>query len=144
MPSGLVMPTRRVVVPRYGDADVLAIDEAQVAAPGDAEVRIQQRAIGVNFIDIYLRRGWVPSMLPVAAGAPGVLGMEAAGTVVDVGHHVNGLLPGDRVAYLARYQAPIAAAQRAGRLGGSAAGRSVGRRGRGPVAQGADGRLSAA
>jgi NADPH:quinone reductase-like Zn-dependent oxidoreductase/uncharacterized protein YndB with AHSA1/START domain len=100
MPSGRALPTRRVVVPHYGDAGVLAVEDAQVAAPGDGEVRIQQRAIGVNFIDIYLRRGWVPSMLPVGAGAPGVLGMDAAGTVVDVGRNVNGLLPGDRVAYL--------------------------------------------
>jgi hypothetical protein len=36
--------------------------------------------------------------LPVAA--PGVLGMEAAGTVTDVGDGVTGFLPGDRVAYL--------------------------------------------
>ena len=100
MPTGLLMPTRRVVVPRYGDADVLTAEDGRVAAPGDGEVRIQQRAIGVNFIDIYLRRGWMPSMLPVAPGAPGVPGMEGAGTVVDVGRHVNGLLPGDRVAYL--------------------------------------------
>ena len=100
MPTGLAMPARRVVVPRYGDADVLSVEDSQVAAPADGEVRIQQRAIGVNFIDIYLRRGWVPSLLPVAPGAPGVLGMEAAGTVVDVGRNVNGLLAGDRVAYL--------------------------------------------
>jgi NADPH2:quinone reductase len=100
MPQGLAMPARRVVVPRYGDADVLGVEDCQVAAPGDGEVRIQQRAIGINFIDIYLRRGWVPSLLPVAPGAPGVLGMEAAGTVVDVGRNVNGLLPGDRVVYL--------------------------------------------
>ena len=32
--------------------------------------------------------------------APGVLGMEAAGTVTDVGDAVTGFLPGDRVAYL--------------------------------------------
>ena len=99
-PAGLAMSTRRVVVPRYGDADVLTLDDSQVAAPGDGEVRIQQRAIGVNFIDIYLRRGWMPSLLPLAPGTPGVLGMEASGTVVDIGPNVNGLLPGDRVAYL--------------------------------------------
>ena len=100
MPTALAMPTRRVVVPRYGDAEVLVVEDSEVAAPGDGEVRIKQRAIGVNFIDIYLRRGWVPSMLPLHAGAPAVLGMEGAGTVVDVGREVNGLLPGDRVAYL--------------------------------------------
>jgi NADPH:quinone reductase-like Zn-dependent oxidoreductase len=50
----------------------------------------------VNFIDVYLRRGWIPSMLPL----PGVPGMEAAGTVIDAGPGAHALLPGDRVAYL--------------------------------------------
>ena len=68
----------------------------EAPAPGPGEVRIAQRAAGVNFIDIYLRRGWIPALLPL----PGTLGMEAAGTVVDVGEDVAGLLPGDRVAYL--------------------------------------------
>jgi len=45
---------------------------------------------------VYLRRGWMPSMLPL----PGTPGMEAAGSVLDAGPNVNGVLPGDRVAYL--------------------------------------------
>jgi NADPH:quinone reductase-like Zn-dependent oxidoreductase len=57
-------------------------------------VRIRQRAIGVNFIDVYLRRGWIPPLLQ-PGGTPG---MEAAGSVIDVGAGVSGLLPGDRVA----------------------------------------------
>jgi NADPH:quinone reductase len=100
MPMALPLPGRRVSVQAYGDADRLVPENAEVAAPGPGEVRIRQRAIGVNFIDIYLRRGWIPGMLPVAPGRPGVLGMEAAGSVIDVGDGVNGLLPGDRVAYL--------------------------------------------
>ena len=96
MPQALAMPTRRVVVERYGAADELRAQDAEAAAPRAGEVRIRQRAVGVNFIDVYLRRGWVPSMLPL----PGVPGMEAAGSVLDVGAQVSGLLPGDRVAYL--------------------------------------------
>lgn len=96
MPSALAVPTRGVVVHRYGDADVMHAQDMEAAAPGDGEVRIRQRAIGVNFLDVYLRRGWIPSMLPL----PGVPGMEAAGSVLDVGPQVNGLFPGDRVAYL--------------------------------------------
>ena len=96
MPSALAIATRRVAVHRYGGAEVLQAEAAEAAAPAEGEVRIQQRAIGVNFLDVYLRRGWIPSMLPL----PGVPGMEAAGTVIDVGPNVNGLLPGDRVAYL--------------------------------------------
>ena len=96
MPSALALPMRRVVVHRYGEAEALQAESAEAAAPGDGEVRIQQRAIGVNFFDVYLRRGWMPALLPL----PGVPGMEAAGTVLDVGPNVGGLLPGDRVAYL--------------------------------------------
>ncbi|CAN5758388.1 hypothetical protein BH11PSE8_BH11PSE8_07670 [soil metagenome] len=100
MPSAMAMPTRRVVVDRYGDAEVMRAEDAVTPAPRDGEVRIRQRAIGVNFFDVYLRRGWMPAMFPVSARAPGVLGMEAAGTVIDTGANVSGFLPGDRVAYL--------------------------------------------
>ena len=96
MPTMLALPTRRIVVDRYGNADGMHTEHAEALPPGDGEVRIRQRAIGVNFLDVYLRRGWMPAMLPL----PGVLGMEAAGTVLDVGSNVNGLLPGDRVACL--------------------------------------------
>ena len=97
MPAAMPMPSRRVVLSRYGGPDELRAEDGEVAAPGAGEVRIRQRAIGVNFIDVYLRRGWMPGMLPL----PGVLGMEASGSVIDMGSEVNGLLPGDRVAYLA-------------------------------------------
>ena len=96
MPVALAVPTRRVVLHRYGRAEAMQAEYAEVPAPGEGEVRIRQRAIGVNFFDVYLRRGWIPSMLPL----PGVPGMEAAGSVLDTGPNVNGLLPGDRVAYL--------------------------------------------
>lgn len=91
-----MMPSRLVRVSRYGSAEVLESGRSEVPPPGPGEVRIQQRAAGVNFIDIYLRRGWMPAMLPL----PGTPGMEAAGVVVDVGPGVDGLSPGDRVAYL--------------------------------------------
>ena len=96
MPQALAVPTRRVVLRRYGEAEVMQAEDAHSEAPGSGEVRIRQRAIGVNFLDVYLRRGWIPSMMPL----PGVPGMEAAGTVLDLGPKVSGLLPGDRVAYL--------------------------------------------
>ena len=100
LPSALALPARRVAIRRYGEAEVMQAEDADVPAPGEGEVRIRQRAIGVNFLDVYLRRGWLPSMLPLLPGEPAVPGMEAAGSVLDVGAQVNGLLPGDRVAYL--------------------------------------------
>jgi hypothetical protein len=50
----------------------------------------------VNYLDVYLRKGWIPEFLPL----PGTPGMEAAGEVIDVGPDVTSLLPGDRVAYM--------------------------------------------
>ena len=100
MPSALPLATRRVVLRRYGEAEVLQAEDSEAAAPRAGEVRIRQRAIGVNFLDIYLRRGWIPSMLPLSSTAAAVPGMEAAGIVIDTGAGVLGLLPGDRVAYL--------------------------------------------
>jgi NADPH:quinone reductase-like Zn-dependent oxidoreductase len=96
MPGGLPVPAQRIVVATPGDATQLRAEDTLVAAPGPGEVRIRQRAIGVNFIDVYLRRGWIPAMM----GPGGTPGMEAAGSVLDVGDGVTGLLPGDRVAYL--------------------------------------------
>jgi NADPH2:quinone reductase len=94
MPAALPQRSRRIVVRAYGGAEQLEAVDGEAAAPGPGEVRIRQRAIGVNFIDVYLRRGWISPML-----APGgTLGMEAAGSVIDVGPGVSGLLPGDRVA----------------------------------------------
>jgi NADPH:quinone reductase len=47
----------------------------------------------VNYVDIYLRRGLYPVSLPSG------LGTEAAGVIEEVGPDVNGIKPGDRVAY---------------------------------------------
>jgi NADPH:quinone reductase-like Zn-dependent oxidoreductase/uncharacterized protein YndB with AHSA1/START domain len=96
LPTALPVPTRRIVVRHYGGAEQLVAEDTPCPAPTPGEVRIRQRAIGVNFIDVYLRRGWIPPML-VEGGTPG---MEAAGSVIDVGDGTSGLMPGDRVAYL--------------------------------------------
>jgi NADPH:quinone reductase-like Zn-dependent oxidoreductase/uncharacterized protein YndB with AHSA1/START domain len=96
MPQALPMAGRSVVLQQYGGPGVLQAQPIDVPAPGPGEVRLRQRAIGVNFFDVYLRRGWMPGLLPL----PGTLGMEAVGSVVDVGPGVTGFLPGDRVAYL--------------------------------------------
>jgi NADPH:quinone reductase-like Zn-dependent oxidoreductase len=57
-------------------------------------VRVRHTAIGVNYIDVYVRRGEYRMIEP-----PAIPGMEAAGVVVDVGEGVTHVLPGDRVAY---------------------------------------------
>ncbi|HEY1940869.1 MAG TPA: zinc-binding dehydrogenase [Roseiarcus sp.] len=83
-----------VVLARWGGPEAMELRPIQVADPGAGEVRIRQTAIGLNFIDVYCRRG---SFTMVPPG--GVLGMEAAGVVESVGPGVSALKPGDRVAY---------------------------------------------
>jgi NADPH2:quinone reductase len=99
-PMASALPSRQVRLHAYGGPEQLEPAHGEAAAPRAGEVRIRQHAIGVNFIDIYLRRGWIPAMLPVSSASPGVLGMEAAGTVIDVGEGAGTLLSGDRVAYI--------------------------------------------
>lgn len=96
LPAGEALPSRQIRVSRYGGSEQLVPAHGEAQAPRAGEVRIRQRAIGVNFFDVYLRRGWIPGLMPL----PGVPGMEAAGTVIDVGEGAGGLLPGDRVAYM--------------------------------------------
>jgi NADPH:quinone reductase-like Zn-dependent oxidoreductase len=96
LPRALPVASRRIAVKRYGGPEQMVLEDADCPAPGPGEVRIRQRAIGVNYIDIYLRRGWIPPMM-AEGGTPG---MEAAGSVLDWGEGVHGFLPGDRVAYL--------------------------------------------
>ena len=83
-----------MVVRAAGGPEALEWTVLETAAPAAGEVRIVQRAIGVNFIDTYFRSGLYP--WPVTPLIPGA---EAAGVVEDVGAGVTDLKPGDRVAY---------------------------------------------
>jgi NADPH2:quinone reductase len=83
-----------VVATAFGGPEVLRYESVAAMAPGPNEVRIRQTAVGVNYIDVYVRKGIYRMIQPPAA-----IGMEAAGVVLDVGDGVAHLLPGDRVAY---------------------------------------------
>ena len=83
-----------VVVRAAGGPEALEWTALKTAAPGRGEVRILQRAIGVNFIDTYFRSGLYPW-----PSTPLIPGGEAAGVVAEVGDEVADLKVGDRVAY---------------------------------------------
>lgn len=85
-----------VRVHKTGGPEVLTLDDIEVPAPGQGQVKIKQHAIGVNFIDTYFRIGLYPS--PV--GMPFVAGNEGAGQITEVGPGVTDLKVGDRVAYV--------------------------------------------
>jgi len=85
-----------VRVHKHGGPEVLTLDDIEVPAPGQGQIKIKQYACGVNFIDTYLRVGMYPS--PV--GMPFVYGNEGAGQVTAVGPGVTDVKVGDRVAYV--------------------------------------------
>lgn len=83
-----------MVINRHGGPEELHATKIKAPAPGPGQVRIKQTAIGVNYIDVYCRTGYFKLLTP-----PQAPGMEAAGTVIDVGSGVRHLRTGQRVAY---------------------------------------------
>ncbi|WKE66230.1 quinone oxidoreductase [Gallaecimonas kandeliae] len=92
---------KRIQIEKNGGPEVLQWVEVAKAEPGPGEVRVHNKAVGVNFIDIYFRDG----LYPVPA-FPTSLGTEGAGQVDAVGEGVTGFKVGDRVAYA---QGPLGA-----------------------------------
>ena len=85
---------KRIQFARTGGPEVLEWVDFTPPEPGPGEVRVSNRAVGLNFIDIYVRTGLYPTP-PLPSG----LGTEGAGVVDAVGDGVDHLSPGDRVAY---------------------------------------------
>lgn len=77
-----------------GGPEALVYEEVPVADPSPGEVLLRQRAIGVNFIDVYHRNG-----LYKLASLPAIIGSEGAGDVIAVGPGVSRFKVGDRAAY---------------------------------------------
>ncbi|MFY9618564.1 MAG: quinone oxidoreductase [Pyrinomonadaceae bacterium] len=84
---------KAIQVTQTGGPEVLTLADLPAPSPKANEALIEIKAIGINFIDVYLREGRYPSPLPFIAG------QEAAGVVAEVGAEVTTLQPGDRVAY---------------------------------------------
>lgn len=91
--------TKAFVVREYGGPEQLRLEDVDVGAPGQGQLKIRNRAIGLNFVDVYQRTGLYKTSLPFTAGN------EGAGDVVAVGPGVTDFAVGDRIAY----QGPIGA-----------------------------------
>ncbi len=83
---------------RNGGPEVLVWEDHTLPPPSPGEVRIRHKAIALNFSDINVRRGGFYISDPKAF--PMILGNEGAGTVEAIGEAVEGILPGQRVAYV--------------------------------------------
>jgi len=84
---------KAIRVHQHGGPDVLRYEDIPTPSAGPGQVLVHIEAAGLNFIDVYERTGLYQVELPRT------LGMEAAGTVTEVGADVIDLAAGDRVAY---------------------------------------------
>ncbi|MDR7410067.1 MAG: quinone oxidoreductase [Armatimonadota bacterium] len=82
-----------VRIHQHGGPEVLRYEEVPTPTPREGQALVRLVACGVNFIDIYQRKGLYRIDLPTA------LGQEGAGVVEAVGPGVTEVKPGDRVAY---------------------------------------------
>ena len=84
----------KVMITEFGAAENMQLVAVDLPTPAANEVQIRQTAIGLNFIDIYQRKGVYPLPLPTG------LGHEAAGVVESDVSAVETNKVGDRVAYM--------------------------------------------
>jgi NADPH:quinone reductase len=75
-----------------GGPEALQHVELPIPEPGPGQVLVRIEAVGVNFIEIYFRKGVYKTAFPMIPGS------EAAGTVEELGPGVTGFEAGDAVA----------------------------------------------
>jgi len=85
--------TRIVKIEKTGGPEVLKIENVDIGDPHPDQVLIEQKAIGLNYIDTYHRKGSYPLPLPTG------IGLEAAGIIKKIGSKVKDFSVGDSVAY---------------------------------------------
>jgi len=81
-----------IQISETGGPEVLELADLPIPQPGPGQVLIRVEATGVNFIEIYFRKGVYKTSLPFTPGS------EAAGTVEELGPGVTGFAAGDAVA----------------------------------------------
>jgi NADPH:quinone reductase len=84
---------KAVYVEQPGGVENLKYGDIPKPSPGAGQALVKIVASGVNYIDVYFRKGVYPAPPPI------VLGSEGAGTVEAVGPDVTNVAAGDRVAY---------------------------------------------
>ncbi|MDX6912529.1 quinone oxidoreductase [Hafnia paralvei] len=85
---------KRIQFSAHGGPEVLEYVDFDPKEPAAGEVQISNKAIGINYIDTYIRGGLYP-----VSQFPSGLGTEASGVVTKVGAGVTSIEVGDRVVY---------------------------------------------
>src|SRR5271163_3154208 len=86
---------KAIQIHETGGPEVLKLVELPIPQPGPGQLLIRVEATGVNFIEIYFRKGQYKASFPLTPGS------EAAGTVEELGPGVQGFAAGDLVASVA-------------------------------------------
>jgi NADPH2:quinone reductase len=84
---------KAIRVHQFGGPEALKLEEVPTPKPGEGQVLLRVRAVGVNPYDTYMRGG----TYAIKPALPYTPGSDAAGTVESVGNSVNKVKPGDRV-----------------------------------------------
>lgn len=82
-----------ILIPRFGDAEVMEYTNLPDPVPSDEEVLIEVDATSVNFADVQARRG----RYHAGRRPPFVPGLEVTGSIVQLGSNVDGFEVGNRV-----------------------------------------------
>lgn len=77
----------------HGELDVLQYGDVSDPTPGPGEAIIRVKACALNFLDIWVRRGWPGLKLEM----PHWCGADVAGEIVDLGENFSGWSTGQRV-----------------------------------------------
>ena len=88
------MKTKVVKIYEQGPKEVLKIEEIDIEEVSQNQVLIKHQFAGLNFIDINQRKGTYP-----LKKLPSIMGMEAAGTIIQIGSNVTRFNIGDKVTH---------------------------------------------
>ncbi|MEC3953327.1 quinone oxidoreductase [Nocardia sp. CDC153] len=86
---------RAIQVSEHGGPEALRLVEVPDPEVGAGQLLVRTEAIGINFIDTYIRTGRYPTQVPYIPGS------EGSGVVTAVGPDVTDFQVGDRVAWAA-------------------------------------------
>lgn len=89
---------KAINVIKNGESDVLTLQELPKPTLQKGEALIRLHAAGLNFIDIYMRKGSPEIPIPV----PFIPGVEGSGVVEKISAGVTEAKPGDRVAFIGK------------------------------------------
>lgn len=85
---------RKVVINEIGGPEQLKLIDDDAPKAGQNEIVVNVEAAGINYVDVYQRKGIWPLPLPYTPG------LEGVGTVAALGPGVDGLKIGERIAWV--------------------------------------------